>query len=426
MGEKGRAEVRDNTRLSGRALRLARWAWVALALTFGLLYLAGLPANISEHAADKILGDNFPDWSRDEINQSFAALGLKPETFAAVSQWVNLLLEPAYMLLGAFLFWRRSDDWLALLLAGILVSFLATDAVATAFGVNALTRRIDEATGTVVGGAALLLLLIFPDGRFVPRWTRWVGAYMGLTQLARLVVGRTWYEANGLVLVGPVLAMIVVSQIYRYFRWADPMQRQQIKWVVFGVAATMSPIVVYAAVQASLPAARQPGVTALAWQLVGVVPWAGFLILWPTGLIIAVLRYRLWDIDVIIRRTLIYSALTAVLGLAYFGSVLALENVLRGLTGQGQNALVVVLSTLAIAALFGPVRGRVQRGIDRRFYRRKYDAARTLAAFGTQVRDVVELEQLSGQLLGVVQETMQPASVGLWLRGSKSGSQNEQ
>jgi hypothetical protein len=136
----------------------------------------------------------------------------------------------------------------------------------------------------------------------------------------------------------------------------------------------------------------------------------------PAGILVAILRYRLWDIDVLIRRTLIYSVLTVVLALAYFGTVLVLESLFRGITGQGQNSLVVVLSTLAIAALFGPLRSRVQAWIDRRFYRRKYDAAWTLAGFAASARDETDLAQLSTRLVDVVEETMQPAHVDLWLR----------
>jgi hypothetical protein len=138
----------------------------------------------------------------------------------------------------------------------------------------------------------------------------------------------------------------------------------------------------------------------------------------PVALAIAITRYRLWDIDVIIRRTLIYTVLTALLVLAYFGSVLVLESVFRALTGQGQNSLVVVLSTLAIAALVGPLRRRVQAAIDRRFFRRKYDAARTLAGFAASARDETDLARLSERLVGVVQETIAPEHVSMWLRGS--------
>jgi hypothetical protein len=143
------------------------------------------------------------------------------------------------------------------------------------------------------------------------------------------------------------------------------------------------------------------------------------MVMIPLAIGIAILRHRLFDIDVIIRRTLIYSVLTAVLGLAYLGSVLVLQGVFQALTGEGQSPLVVVLSTLAIAALFGPVRRRVQAAIDRRFYRRRYDAARTLAGFGASARDETNLDALTERLVGVVDETLRPASVSLWLRGGK-------
>jgi hypothetical protein len=139
------------------------------------------------------------------------------------------------------------------------------------------------------------------------------------------------------------------------------------------------------------------------------------------AVVIAVLRYRLWDIDVLIRRTLVYSALTGLLAVAYLLSVLVLQAVFELLTGQSQNQLVSVVSTLAIAALFVPLRSRVQAFIDRRFYRRKYDAASAIAAFSATARDEVELGQLAGRLSEVVEETLQPAHVSLWLNSADGG-----
>jgi hypothetical protein len=135
----------------------------------------------------------------------------------------------------------------------------------------------------------------------------------------------------------------------------------------------------------------------------------------PIALAISILRYRLWDIDILIRKTLVYSVLTGLLALTYFGSVVILQGLFTAVTGQ-QSAVVVVLSTLAIAALFNPLRNRVQDFIDRRFYRKKYDAAKVIAEFAATCRDETDLDKLTARLVEVVDETMQPESVGLWLK----------
>ena len=144
----------------------------------------------------------------------------------------------------------------------------------------------------------------------------------------------------------------------------------------------------------------------------------------PTAIGIAVLRYRLYDIDIVINRTLVYGSLSAMLVLVYLGGVVSMQYTFRVLTGQGSQ-IAIVASTLAIAALFNPLRGRVQAFVDRRFYRRKYDAAKTLEAFSAKLREETDLDALSGELMGVVRETMQPTHVSLWLRPSKDARELE-
>jgi K+-sensing histidine kinase KdpD len=149
---------------------------------------------------------------------------------------------------------------------------------------------------------------------------------------------------------------------------------------------------------------------------IGTLPFALAIAGLPVATGIAILRYNLYDIDLLINRTLVYGALTVALALVYGISVVVFQGMFRTLTGQGQSQLVTVGSTLAIAALFSPLRRRIQAVIDRRFYRRKYDAAKTLAAFSVKLRDETDLDALAADLVAVVDETMQPAYVSLWLR----------
>jgi hypothetical protein len=242
--------------------------------------------------------------------------------------------------------------------------------------------------------AIVYLFYLFPDGRFVPPWARWafvpwvlwLAFGIGLAAAKRPIPDAFWLVETVLTLGLFVLGGL--GQIYRFRRISNPTQRQQTKWVVAGFAWLILSEVVWTTYESLvLPALGLPQPAGVIYEAASAAVDVLSLLLVPVTLGIAIFRYRLWDIDVILRRTLIYSSITALLALAYFASVLALQTAFGALTGQRQSALVTVLSTLLIAGLFVPVRARVQSGIDRRFYRHRYDAARTLAAFGATLRD---------------------------------------
>ena len=186
-------------------------------------------------------------------------------------------------------------------------------------------------------------------------------------------------------------------------------ERQQLKW--FGYAAALMLVTILVA--KPLLERLLPG--GLGLEVGNFLFGVGIAAL-PTGAGIAILRHHLYDIDIIINRTLVYGALTALLVLVYAGGVVGFGGALRRLTDQENNSVAVAASTLAVAALFRPARGRIQSFIDRRFYRRRYDAARTLENFSARMRDEVALDTLTADLLAVVQNTMQPAEVSLWLK----------
>ena len=200
--------------------------------------------------------------------------------------------------------------------------------------------------------------------------------------------------------------------VYRYVRVFDAVQRQQTKWFVYAFVICIF-LAALSSVLSNLGPANSP------YQLLSTAITPLLFVCIPLGIGIAILRYRLWDIDILINRTLVYGSLTALLALVYVGLVIGLGSLVRLFTGQvSQSPVVIVASTLAIAALFQPMRHRIQAIIDRRFYRRKYDAAKTLEEFSATLRNEVDLSQLREHLLNVVQETMQPAHVSLWLRES--------
>ncbi|MDQ3863585.1 MAG: hypothetical protein M3317_08815 [Actinomycetota bacterium] len=294
-----------------------------------------------------------------------------------------------------------------------------------------------------VGFLGTYVFLLFPDGR-LPSW-RWrplawlcgvvivlvsVGVGFGPGILENLGGERNpfglerypWVtDAAYIVLPLFLLCMLgsVLSLVMRYRRSRGE-ERQQIKWIAF--AASFVGVVYLIAMVGSLIYPQET------WFAAGSPLWLNFLeyaallsfIAVPIAVGFAVLRYRLYEIDIIINRTLVYGSLTVTLVALYFGGVATTQATFRALTGQQQQPqLAVVISTLIIAALFNPLRGRIQSFIDRRFYRRKYDARKTLETFSSKLRDETDLETLNGELMSVVRETMQPEHVSLWLRQSE-------
>jgi len=219
-------------------------------------------------------------------------------------------------------------------------------------------------------------------------------------------------------------AILVVTQLYRY-RWVSrPLERQQTKWVIFGFLVPAAVYVGGTVLAMLFPTLYDPTSPAGApYQLALTAVAICLLFSFSLSFGFAMLRYRLWDIDIIINRTLVYSTLTVILALVYFGLIFALQYLLRGLINQN-NDVAIVVSTLAIFVLFNPLRRHIQGIIDRRFYRRKYDAAKALEAYSATLRSEVDLNQLREHLAVVVEETMQPTFVSLWLRKSeKDGTQ---
>lgn len=288
----------------------------------------------------------------------------------------------------------------------------------------------------------MFIMVLFPTGHPLnPRWGWLIHLGLGIVAVFILLItfsrslapgsgGVDWAFPNPIGFLDPafidvVLAPFLVAfpvwivlcavSLFVRFRHSRGIEREQIKWL-FYAGAIFTVFYISTFVGASYSQAESVWIFLL---------WLGMLT-FPAAIAIAILRYRLWDVDVIIRRTLQYSALTATLGLLYFGSVVILEQLLRSLTGQAeQSQTVIVISTLGIAALFSPLRRRIQEIIDRRFYRRRYNAEHTLQALAETLRDEVDLEHMSQDILEAVQGSMQPEKVILWIREPRANRQTQ-
>jgi hypothetical protein len=273
----------------------------------------------------------------------------------------------------------------------------------------------------------LILFYIFPSGHFVPRWTRWFSLVLipWALGLALWPPQTTIASAEGFVLFMLIYTVPSLTgplaQIYRYRRVSNAIERQQTKWVILGFTAwtlggtAVTTVLWLLGRWLLIPATPVPTGFSSSLMFGERMIWPISLTFVPLSLTVAILRFRLWDIDLVIRRTLTYGALTAVMALAYWGAVVLLQGLFAGLGGQESSELVTVISTLTIAALFVPLRNRVQTFIDHRFYRSKYDAARVLAQFSASVRQDVDLDQLTEGLLAVVDRSMQPTHAALWI-----------
>jgi hypothetical protein len=416
-----RGEQRDegSIRLYKRGLVLARIVWgvlVAFAVGLFVISLPGYVVQLQTICAGGAC--NSGQFSPAALT-SLRHLGLSLGEYVAFNVALILIATLISYAVALLLVLRRSDDWMALLVALMLVYFVPGNITNTVV----LSQWVGPAFASIltsISGQLNLLLLalvfyLFPNGRFVPRWTRWVFTVLIGVSLFFLIfpyTSATWLNIVAGVLFSGALISLVIAQIYRYQRVSSPFQREQTKWVVYSLALTILLVVgLLSLPQLVIPTLGQAGSLPAA-----VSSSVGNLLFLPIPIAfgIAILRYRLYDIDILINRTLVYGTLTAILTAVYVGLVIGLPPLLRGIISQ-DSSIALVISTLAVAALFQPLRKRIQQVIDRRFYRRKYDATKTLEVFSGTLRQKVDLDQLSEELLAVVQEAMQPSHVSLWL-----------
>ena len=393
-------------------VHLARVAWLVVAMASLTLFVAGTVATIrtplpSCAAANSDCTVNV-QLTQEDV-QVAAALGF-PLPLAPVFLVFSLGARLSLALVGIIIFWRRSDDWVAMIMSAALMSVLLEGVQ----GIDPSQNLLQELLSAIGTACFLPIPFIFPNGQIKPRWLRWpmiliTVAYTGL--IVFFLNSPVYWNFSGLM----TLLWVIFggyAMIYRYFRVSNTIERQQTKWVLLGITASFV-VGIYYMTTATLYPITQPSEARIIAMIINLPIYLGGYGFLAFSILVAMLRYRLWDIDILIRRTLHYTLLTGLMALVYFGTVVILQNLFVALTGQSSQ-VVIVISTLSIAALFNPLRRRIQEFIDHRFYRRKYNAEQALAQFAVTARDEVEMEKLAAALLNVIQETIQPERIGLW------------
>jgi hypothetical protein len=363
-------------------------------------------------------------WSDEILLAVMDVAGLSVAELGYAKLAVGVLATLSMVAVGLVIFWRKADSWFGLYV-GVLFVWFGTQAnfVTEPVGqVQPFLAPIDNALGTLAWLAFFPLLYLFPNGRFVPRWTRWLLlVWLGLMTLFTL---QLLPDSLAFAPVALYLMLGLGSQGYRFARRSDAVQQQQTKWVLFSLVFLVVMAIWAISILATSPSQQQFTARDLWVSTVATTLFTLSMATLPISIGVAILRYRLWDIDVIIRKTLVYSVLSGLLALVYFGIVVLLQSVFDSVSGQ-QSPIAIVVSTLVIAILFAPLRRRIQDVIDRRLYRKKYDAQQVLAQFAITARDETDMDALTAELVRVVQETMQPEHVSLWLKSTTDYSRND-
>lgn len=387
-----------------RWLRAAQATWFILVAMSLTVYVFGIPAFHQQlsHPPHAVLA-------------SVRHSGIGLATYVYYLTAVNVVFSLPYLVLGMLIAYRRFNDSTGLLTSAFLILWAGGSPPSSTPVEEVFPRLATLASSTLMLMllGLVVFLFTFPTGSVVPRKATVPLVLFVLGTLGLFVAtGMQPPDQSGIPLVAIAGAIFGIgSQIYRYRRVSDPLQREQAKWVIYGLALAIGLSIPFSLF--TIPTVGVPGTQ---YDLVSTTVLSVAYVMLPITIAIAILRYRLWDIDVLINRTLVYGSLTLTLAALYVGGVVGLQTLFRAVTGQSSELAVAVL-TLLIAALFNPWRHRIQHFIDRRFYRRRYNAAHALGALQRRLRDEVDLEQLSADVLAVVQDTLQPSSVALWFAG---------
>jgi hypothetical protein len=372
-----------HTRLHGRALFFARALWfITLALVLGLYTLSvPLQAQVLQTACAN--NCQFGQISAEKM-QELQQLGLSLNFYVGYNIALDTIFFLVFVAVGTIVFWRKSNDWFGIYVALSLVLFgIGFSNPLLLIGEQYPTFYVPLLVLNGIGSTMIgVFFYLFPDGRFVPRWTRWLIPFVAAREFANIFSPHFSSSLFGTTAFSIELASFLIAQIYRYRRASNAIERQQTKWFVYGATVGLVGFFGLILFVGLISPRGQP--TSVLVDLIGGAALFFFVLLVPFSIMMAILRYRLWDIDILINRTLVYVPLTALLAGLFAASVALLQRVLIAATGQGSD-LAAVLGTLLVVAALTPVKDRLQTTVDRRF-KGGNDPAQKLNAFQEQIR----------------------------------------
>jgi hypothetical protein len=424
MSVNSSAQIDYHTRLNEPWLTLCRVGWLLISATGLSLFERALPTyyDFLHHVC---AGSGCFEGVQLNFGQLIvlARIGIHLEEYALNYFILSIAASLVTVAIGIFLFIKKSNDWLVLLISLFLVNSVtgSSNIIAPYLFRHPEFVLPGNIIYFVVSTCLILFFLLFPTGKFTPRWTIGLAVFWGLTFILGNFFPDTifyinkWPDSIKFFYYSAIILTGIVAQVIKNLKLSSLEQRLQTKWVVFGVSLGWGGGLLIEFIRDIFPGSTANPYSFIGLNILDVV----VVTLIPIAVLIAILRNHLWDIDVIIRRTLVYGLLTTSLLLIYFLVILLLEQLLRLMTGQ-TSPVAVIVSTLMIAAMFNPMRLRIQSAVDKRFYRSKYDAACTLEEFSSGLRTEVDLEQLTHRLTAVVKATMQPDKVSVWLKPVKA------
>ncbi len=417
------ASVAPDTALHGARSVAARMLWAALVLLSFGLFASGILAQFMPQFSFGALVAGDPRHLGAEETQALVRLGLSLNAYRFLYVAIDLLFLIAYCAVPFIITWRKSNDWMALAVSAALVMYGATLTYSfqTLLEFLAVPSVLPRSLNILSTASVPILAYLFPDGRFIPRWTVWLAGFWGVWALVAVFFPALdptyWPFMSGYLLFLFGLGTAIYAQVYRYRRVSTLEQRQQTKWVIFGFGMATLGYAILPILAIIFPSLTEPGAVRVFYGIGFTLSVYLFQLAVPISMGLSILRYRLWDIDLVINRSIVYLIVTGILLVVFNFTSHFLQKFFQSAIGS-DSYLAQALPALFLAMTIRPLRDRTQSFVDHRFYREKVDIQTALLEFSHEMRRIVDLSVLLATLIDRVSDLLHVTRSAVYLRDS--------